>query len=63
MQHYRRSARIVMHDKAAKKMRVGYRAQGSKQLVSINQCDVLTSTFGELTLFDLLIMHIKAYIV
>ncbi|WOC25402.1 23S rRNA (uracil(1939)-C(5))-methyltransferase RlmD [Pseudoalteromonas sp. N1230-9] len=57
MQHYRRSARIaVMHDKAAKKMRVGYRAQGSKQLVSINQCDVLTSTFSDLfTLFDLLI--------
>ena len=55
--HYRRSARIaVMHDKAAKKMRVGYRAQGSKQLVSIENCDVLSGTFKDVfSVFDVLI--------
>ena len=55
--HYRRSARVaVMHDKAAKKMRVGYRAQGSKQLVSIERCDVLSTKFSALfTVFDDLI--------
>ena len=44
--HYRRSARIaVMYDKAAKKMRVGYRAPSSKNVISIEQCDVLSEAF------------------
>ena len=55
--HYRRSARIaVMFDKAAKKMRVGYRASGSKNIVSINKCAVLDEVFTDVfTLFDDLI--------
>ncbi|MBB1386441.1 23S rRNA (uracil(1939)-C(5))-methyltransferase RlmD [Pseudoalteromonas sp. SG45-5] len=59
--HYRRSARIaVMFDKAAKKMRVGYRASGSKNIVSINQCAVLSEAFADIfTLFDDLINQHK----
>jgi len=46
--HYRRSARLaVMYDKSAKKMRVGYRAQGSKHIISINKCPVLSSVFDD----------------
>ncbi|WP_404338752.1 23S rRNA (uracil(1939)-C(5))-methyltransferase RlmD [Pseudoalteromonas mariniglutinosa] len=58
-QHYRRSARIaVMHDKSSKRMRVGYRQQGSKQLISIEQCDVLSVRFNAVfPLFDSLINH------
>ena len=60
--HYRRSARIaVMFDKAAKKMRVGYRASGSKNIVSINKCAVLDEVFADVfTLFDGLINQHKA---
>ena len=60
--HYRRSARIaVMFDKAAKKMRVGYRASGSKNIVSINKCAVLDEVFTDVfTLFDDLINQHKA---
>ncbi|MBG9994228.1 23S rRNA (uracil(1939)-C(5))-methyltransferase RlmD [Pseudoalteromonas sp. NZS127_1] len=60
--HYRRSARIaVMFDKAAKKMRVGYRASGSKNIVSINKCAVLDEVFADVfTLFDDLINQHKA---
>ena len=60
--HYRRSARIaVMFDKAAKKMRVGYRASGSKNIVSINKCAVLNDVFADVfTLFDELINQHKA---
>ncbi|MBH0050422.1 23S rRNA (uracil(1939)-C(5))-methyltransferase RlmD [Pseudoalteromonas sp. SWYJZ19] len=60
--HYRRSARIaVMFDKTAKKMRVGYRASGSKNIVSINKCAVLDEVFADVfTLFDDLINQHKA---
>jgi 23S rRNA (uracil1939-C5)-methyltransferase len=60
--HYRRSARIaVMFDKAVKKMRVGYRASGSKNIVSINQCAVLNEAFTDVfTFFDKIINHHKA---
>lgn len=60
--HYRRSARIaVMFDKAAKKMRIGYRASGSKNIVSINKCAVLTDAYETVfTLFDELINHNKS---
>jgi len=60
--NYRRSARIaVMFDKAAKKMRVGYRATGSKNIVSINKCAVLDEVFTDVfTLFDDLINQHKA---
>ncbi|MDQ9093133.1 23S rRNA (uracil(1939)-C(5))-methyltransferase RlmD [Pseudoalteromonas haloplanktis] len=52
--HYRRSARLaVMYDKTAKKMRVGYRAQGSKQIVSVQHCAVLSDAFSAIfTVFD-----------
>ena len=55
--HYRRSARLaVMFDKTAKKMRVGYRAQGSKQIVSVQQCAVLSDDFAAIfTVFDQLL--------
>lgn len=47
--HYRRSARLaVMYDKTAKRMRVGYRAQGSKQIVSINKCAVLSQVYDDI---------------
>ncbi|KAA1155722.1 23S rRNA (uracil(1939)-C(5))-methyltransferase RlmD [Pseudoalteromonas fuliginea] len=60
--HYRRSARVaVMFDKAAKKIRVGYRASGSKNIVSINQCAVLSEAFADVfTLFDSLINQHKS---
>jgi 23S rRNA (uracil1939-C5)-methyltransferase len=60
--HYRRSARIaVMFDKAAKKMRVGYRASGSKNIVSINKCAILSEGFVDVfTLFDKIINQHKA---
>ena len=60
--HYRRSARIaVMYDKTAKKMRVGYRASGSKNIVSIKQCDVLSEAFTDIfTLFEDLINQHKS---
>lgn len=52
--HYRRSARLaVMYDKTAKKMRVGYRAQGSKQIVSVKQCEVLSDVYRDIfSVFD-----------
>ena len=52
--HYRRSARLaVIYDKTAKKMRVGYRAQGSKQIVSVQTCAVLSEAFKDIfTVFD-----------
>ncbi len=55
--HYRRSARLaVMYDKAAKRMRVGYRAQNSKQIVSINKCPVLSQVFDDVfSQFDTLL--------
>lgn len=60
--HYRRTARIaVMYDKAAKKMRVGYRASGSKSIVSINQCPILSNVFSDVfNVFNNLINHNKA---
>ncbi|TGE80002.1 23S rRNA (uracil(1939)-C(5))-methyltransferase RlmD [Pseudoalteromonas sp. KS88] len=46
--HYRRSARLaVMYDKNAKKMRVGYRAKGSKQIISVNKCPVLSHVYDD----------------
>ncbi|GAA63939.1 23S rRNA (uracil1939-C5)-methyltransferase [Pseudoalteromonas sp. BSi20311] len=59
--HYRRSARVaVMFDKAAKKMRVGYRARGSKSIVSINQCPVLSDVFADVfNVFDKVINQHK----
>ena len=60
--HYRRSARIaVMYDKAAKKMRVGYRAPSSKNVISIEQCDVLSKAFTNVfSIFETLINQYKA---
>jgi len=60
--HYRRSARIaVMFDKAAKKMQVGYRARGSKSIISINKCEVLNPAFSNVfTFFDEIINKYKA---
>lgn len=60
--HYRRSARIaVMYDKAMKKVRVGYRATGSKNIVSIDKCDVLSEAFSDVfNVFDELINQHKA---
>jgi 23S rRNA (uracil1939-C5)-methyltransferase len=60
--YYRRSARLaVMFDKAAKKMRVGYRASGSKRIISINQCPVLSKVFTKVfTVFDHLVNQHKA---
>ncbi|NMM40937.1 23S rRNA (uracil(1939)-C(5))-methyltransferase RlmD [Pseudoalteromonas arctica] len=51
---YRRSARLaVMFDKTAKKMRVGYRAQGSKQIISVRHCAVLSNDFADVfSVFD-----------
>ncbi|MBQ4831921.1 23S rRNA (uracil(1939)-C(5))-methyltransferase RlmD [Pseudoalteromonas sp. MMG010] len=59
--HYRRSARIaVMYDKASKKIRVGYRASGSKNVISIEHCPVLSKAFtGVFTLFEILINQHK----
>lgn len=60
--HYRRSARLaVMFDKKAKKMHVGYRASGSKSIISINECPVLSEVFANVfTVFDNLINQHKA---
>ena len=50
-----------MFDKAAKKMRVGYRASGSKNIVSINKCAILSEAFVDVfTLFDKIINQHKA---
>jgi 23S rRNA (uracil1939-C5)-methyltransferase len=61
--NYRRSARIaVMFDKAAKKMRVGYRAKALKNVISINSCPVLTAQFENVFgVFDKAINQKKSF--
>lgn len=60
--HYRRSARLaVMYDKTAKRMRIGYRAQGSKNIVTIKKCPVLSSVYDDIfSCFDGLLNTHKA---
>ncbi|MEJ6473011.1 23S rRNA (uracil(1939)-C(5))-methyltransferase RlmD [Pseudoalteromonas piscicida] len=47
--HYRRAARIAcIYDKQTKKVRLGFRAQQSKNIIDIEQCDVLVSPFDRI---------------
>lgn len=52
--HYRRSARLaVMADKTSKRMKLGYRQQGSKNIISVTECAVLDEAFSAVfTVFD-----------
>lgn len=52
--HYRRSARLaVMADKNSKRMKLGYRQQSSKNIISVTECAVLDEVFSAIfTVFD-----------
>ncbi|QTH70998.1 23S rRNA (uracil(1939)-C(5))-methyltransferase RlmD [Pseudoalteromonas xiamenensis] len=48
-QHYRRSARLAcFHDKDSDTLQVGFREKGSKRIVPIHYCHVLTEPFADL---------------
>ncbi len=55
--HYRRSARLaVVADKSSKRMKLGYRQQGSKNIISVTECAVLDEAFSAIfTVFDKLL--------
>ncbi len=46
--HYRRRARLSVNVEKNKTLRVGFRQQGSSEIVNISRCDVLTKPFNDI---------------